>query len=444
MQRFSAAAAVTLVILPLAAARPTFAGELPRAQPGQVGLDAAKLDEAGALFRQAVDKKEIAGAVLLVARHGKVAYLEAIGKQDIEAGVAMAPGSIFRIASMTKPVTSVAAMILADEGRLNLSDPISKHLPEFKFMKVAMPRQRGVGGGSPGNSGEEFDLVDAYRPITIRDLLMHTSGICYRFTNRPYVGRLYAEAGIVDGLIPCEFSLAENVRRIAALPLHHQPGTAWEYGLNTDVLGRIVEVVSGQTLGEFCSGRIFRPLEMTDTFFLLPKAGRDRLTALYEPGPDGRIKRAADGTTTKGALLYSPATADQQRPGYCSGGAGLLSTAGDYARFLQMLLNRGELGGVRVLRPETVEAMTRDQVGGLPLWIPVHGFAFGYGFGVTTQPDDAKKDAVGTFGWGGIYYTDFWVDPKDEVIGIMMTQIYPTSQLKLRDAFHRLVNEAIR
>jgi CubicO group peptidase (beta-lactamase class C family) len=445
MRRHALAAALLILALQLVNGRPLPAGELPRAQPDQVGLDPAKLDQATALFRQAVDNKEIAGAVLLVARHGKLAYLEAIGKQDVEAGVAMAPDSIFRIASMTKPVTSVAAMILADEGRLDLSDPISKYLPEFKFMKVAMPRKRGEGGASPGSAGEEFDLVQAYRPITVRDLLMHTSGICYRFTNRPYVGRLYAEAGICDGLTPCDLTLAGNVRRIASLPLHHQPGTAWEYGLNTDVLGRLVEVVSGQPLGAFFVRRIFTPLKMTDSFFLLPEAERDRLAALYEPGPDGKIKRAADGPTTQGELIYSADAAYRQRPEYCSGGAGLLSTAGDYARFLQTMLNRGELDGARVLRPETVTAMTHDQTQGLPLWIPVHGFAFGYGFGVATQPaPDAKKDPAGTFSWGGIYYTDFWADPKDEVIGIMMTQIYPSGQLKLRDEFHRIVNEAIR
>jgi CubicO group peptidase (beta-lactamase class C family) len=445
MRRFCSAAAITLLIGHLIVARPSRAGDLPHAQPDQVGLDAAKLEQAGALFRQAVDKKEIAGAVLLVARHGKVAYLEAIGKQDVEAGVAMSPDSIFRIASMTKPITSVAAMILADEGRLDLSDPIAKYLPEFKFMKVAMPRKRGPAGASPGSPGEDYELVQAYRPITVRDLLMHTSGICYRFTNRPYVGRLFAEAGIDDGLVPAEFSLAENVRRIATVPLHHQPGTAWEYGLNTDVLGRLVEVVSGQSLGDFCFRRIFQPLKMTETYFLLPEAERDRLTALYEPGPENRIKRAADGTTTAGALFYSPTTAYRQRPGYCSGGAGLLSTAGDYARFLQMLLNRGELDGVRVLRPEAVAAMTRNQTGDLPLWIPVHGFGFGYGFGVITQPNaDGKKDPAGTFAWGGIYNTDFWVDPKDEVVGVMMTQIFPSGHLKLRDEFHRIVNESIR
>jgi CubicO group peptidase (beta-lactamase class C family) len=439
------AAALTILVFQLAIGRPAPAGELPRAQPDQVGLDAAKLEEATALFRDAVGKKEIAGAVLLVARHGKVAYLEAIGKQDVEAGVAMSPESIFRVASMTKPITSTAAMILADEGRLDLSDPISKFLPEFKFMKVAMPRKSAAGGASPGSPGEEYELVQAYRPITVRDLLMHTSGICYRFTDRPYVGRLYAEAKICDGLTPSEFSLAENVRRIATLPLHHQPGTSWEYGLNTDVLGRLIEVVSGRSLDAFFARRILGPLKMTDTYFLLPEAERDRLAALYEPGQDGKIQRAGDGPTVKGALVYSANAAYRQRQSYCSGGAGLLSTAGDYARFLQMMLNRGELDGVRVLRPETVDAMTRNQTGGLQLWIPVHGFAFGYGFGVTTQADaDSKKDPVGTFSWGGIYYTDFWVDPKDQVIGVMMTQVFPSGQLKLRDEFHRIVNESIR
>jgi CubicO group peptidase (beta-lactamase class C family) len=443
MRRLQLAVAILFVHLATGLTAP--AGELPRAQPDQVGLDAAKLEQAGALFRQAVDHKEIAGAVLLVARHGKVAYLEAVGNQDVEAGVAMSPESIFRIASMTKPITSVAAMILADEGRLDLSDPISKFLPEFKFMKVAVPRKKGADGTSPGSPGEDFELVQAYRPITVRDLLMHTSGLCYRFTDRPYLGRLYSEAGICDGLAPSQISLAENVRRLARLPLHHQPGTAWEYGLNTDVLGRLIEVVSGRSLDAFFGQRILRPLRMTDTYFLLPEAERDRLAALYETGPDGKIKQAAEGPTVKGALVYSADAAYRQSPGYFSGGAGLLSTAGDYARFLQMMLTRGELDGVRILRPETVDAMTRDQTQGLPLWIPVHGFAFGYGFGVNTQPDaEGKKDPVGTFGWGGIYYTDFWVDPKDEVIGIMMTQIYPSGQLKLRDEFHRLVNESIR
>jgi CubicO group peptidase (beta-lactamase class C family) len=439
MRRPRFAAAISLVILILATGRPAPAGEgLPRARPDEVGLDQLGLDRVSTLFREAVDRKQIAGAVVLVARHGKVAYLEASGKQDAEAGVAMAPGSIFRIASMSKPVTSTAVMMLAEQGRLELSDPISRFLPEFKFMKVATARKT-------GSVGEDYELVDAYRPITIRDLLMHTSGLSYRMFNRPILGRLYADAGICDGLAPCDHSLAENVRRLARLPLLHQPGTAWEYGLNTDVLGRLVEVVSGKSLDAFLSERILNPLKMVDTHFALPEAKRDRLAALYEPGSDGKIVRSGDGPTVKGPLTYSASLPYRGSDGYCSGGAGLVSTSDDYARFLQMLLNRGALDGVRLLRPETVDAMTRPQTENQPLWIGVHGSRFGYGFGVTTQPDaEGKKDAVGSFSWGGIYYTDFWVDPEHELIGIMMTQILPSGQLKLRDGFHRLVNEAVR
>jgi CubicO group peptidase (beta-lactamase class C family) len=445
MHRARRLVAFSLLTLILTSGRTLTAGDgLPRAQPDQVGLDAASLERASALFRAAAEKKQIAGAVLLVARHGKIAYLDAVGMQDAEAGIAMSPASIFRIASMTKPVTSTAIMILADQGRLDLSDPVSRFLPEFKFMRVAMPRKK-EGKKTAGDSPVDYELVSAYRPITIRDLLMHTSGLCYRFTNRPFVGRLYAEAGIDDGLTPCDHTLAENVRRLARLPLLHQPGTAWEYGLNTDVLGRLVEVVSGQSLDAFFAERIFRPLRMDDTHFVLPEAKRSRLAALYEPGPGGAITRAGEGPTVKGALIYSASFPYRGNNGYYSGGAGLVSTAADYTRFLQMLANRGELDGVRLLRPETADAMTRDQIEGLPIWIAMHGFGFGYGFGVATQrAQDTKKDPLGTFSWGGIYYTDFWVDPKHEVIGIMLTQIYPSGHLKLRDEFHRLVNDAIR
>ncbi len=438
------ALALLLLILSMPALRPAAADDRSRARPAEVGLDADRLGKATALFREAADRKEIAGAVLLVARRGKVAYLEAIGQRDVEAGDAMTPETIFRIASMTKPITSTAAMILVDEGRLELSDPIAKYLPEFKYMTVAHPRPKDTFVVSPGSPTGEYEPVQAYRPITVRDLLTHTSGLCYRFTDRPHIGRLYAESGICDGLTPSEFTMAENVRRLAGLPLHHQPGTAWEYGLNTDVLGRLVEVASGQSLDAFVRARIFEPLKMSETTFLLPKSRRNRLAALYEPGSDGKIKRTPDGTSVKGALIYSADAAYRQRPGYFSGGAGLLSTAGDYARFLQMLLNRGELDGARILKAETVEAMTRPQTGALPLWITVHGDTFGYGFGVVTRPDDPKGDPIGTFSWGGIYYTDFWVDPKDELIGIMMTQVYPSGNLKLRDEFHRIVNASIR
>jgi CubicO group peptidase (beta-lactamase class C family) len=443
-------------LLLLAIPAPLFGG------PAQDRIPAAKLDidalkRAGRLFQEAVDRKEIAGAVLLVAQKGEVVYLEAVGKQDVKAGTPMTPESIFRIASMTKPVTSVAVMMLADQGKLALSDPVSRFLPEFKFMTVAMPKPKSdtkppsTDASKPpveskaAASDDGFEIVPAYRPITIRDLLNHTSGLAYRFRNLPYLGRLYAEAGICDGITQSDHTLAENVRRLAKLPLAHQPGTAWEYGLSTDVLGRVIEVVSGKSLDAFFDEKIFTPLKMIDTHFVLPESKRWRLASLYEPRPEGSIVKTGEGPTVKGALIYSANLPYAGTRDYFSAGAGLVSTASDYARFLQMLLNRGELDATRLLRAETVDAMTEDQTAGLRLWIPVHGFAFGYGFGITKNAEgSATHDPAGSYGWGGIYYTDFWVDPRHQLIGIMMTQIYPSTGLKLRDEFHRVVNESLR
>jgi CubicO group peptidase (beta-lactamase class C family) len=434
------------VLLFVACERSSVAFDPPRSHDGPTSFDTAKLAQIDALFEESVSHKQIAGAVALVARHGKVAYLKAFGSQDAEAGIAMSPETIFRIASMTKPVTSTAALILADEGRIDVSDPISRYLPEFKFMRVAMPRAKPDAKDAPADPVGEYDLVPAYRAITIRDLLTHTSGICYRFRNHPLLGRKYVEANINDGLAASNHSLAENVRRLAGLPLANQPGTAWEYGLSTDLLGRLVEVVSGQSLEQFFTDRIFKPLKMSDTHFVLPEAKRARLSALYEPSGDThKVVRTGDGPTVKEALIYAASLPYQGTTGYFSGGAGLVSTAGDYARFLQMLLNHGELDGVRILKSETVHAMTHDQIGPLPMWIPVHGFRFGYGFGINTLSGaDPKKDPVGTFSWGGAYYTDFWVDAKHQTIGVMMTQLYPSNHMKLRDEFHRLVNEAMK
>ena len=431
--------------------RPVFnrCSGIPPARPVQAGLSKDKLEQIDALLQDHVTRKQVAGAVALIVRNGRVAYQSAVGMADVEAGVAMSPDTIFRIASMTKPITSTAVMMLIEQGRLDLADPVSRYLPEFKFMQVATPRlepeQKDDDSKTAGNSPREFELVSAFRPITIRNLLMHTSGLSYRFRNDPLVGRLYAEAGICDGLSPCDHSLAENVRRLAHLPLAHQPGTTWDYSLAADVLGRLVEVVAGKSLDEFFAERIFKPLAMHDTHFVLPDSKRGRLAALYESGTGGKLARAADGPTVQGDLIYAASMPYHEANGYFSGGAGLVSTAADYARFLQMLLNGGELEGTRILQPETVRAMTRDQTEGLPLWITVHGPRFGYGFGIVTQAsEDIKKDPVGTFSWGGIYYTDFWVDPQHELIGIVMTQVYPSGHLKLRDEFHRLVNEAIQ
>jgi CubicO group peptidase (beta-lactamase class C family) len=418
--------------------------QVPPVQAEDAGLSAQRLGQVHQLLEETVARKQIAGAVALVLRRGKVGYVDAVGRRDVEAGAPMTADSIFRIASMTKPVTSTAIMILADHGRLDLSDPVSRYLPEFKFPIVALPRTDAAGKPRAGTQIEDYTLVPAYRPITIRDLLRHSSGLTYRFYGRPLFGTLYANAGICDGLTPCGHSLAENVRLLAGIPLVHQPGTVWDYSLSTDVLGRVVEVVSGQSLDAFFAKQIFEPLKMHDTHFVLPESKRPRLAAVYEPRADGTIVRTGEGPTVKGALIYSTSLPYKPEPGYFSGGAGLVSTASDYARFLQMHLNRGELDGVRLLRPETVDAMTRDQTGGLPISINVHGQGFGYGFGVVTQSKGGKsEDSVGTFSWGGIYYTHFWVDPRRELIGILLTQIYPSTHLRLAPEFHRLVDEAV-
>jgi CubicO group peptidase (beta-lactamase class C family) len=376
-----------------------------------------------------MDRKQVAGAVALILHRGKPVFSAALGCADAGAGRPMADDTIFRIASMTKPVTSVAVLMLAEEGRFDLTDPVSKCLPEFKDMRVLDPKGAGT--------------VAANREITIHDLLTHTSGLSYGFLAGDRLGPLYRESKVSDGLAPTEGTLAENVRRLAGLPLKHQPGAAWEYGLSTDVLGRLVEVVSGKSLGEFFRERIFQPLRMTDTDFILPPTKRARLAALYRPGANKMIEEVRDDPARVGPLTFSPSLA-YRRKDYFSGGAGLVSTAPDYARFLQMLLNKGELGGKRLLKPQTVERMTRNQIGDLKVAFPGHGSGFGYGFGVVTKAEREKEVAsAGTFSWGGIFNTFFWADPEKEVVGVLLTQLYPFDHLSIREDFKRLTYEAL-
>ena len=389
------------------------------------------------LIQEHVDKRAIAGAVVLIHQHGKPVYYEALGKADVEAVKPMTRDTIFRIASMTKAITSVALMMLVEEGKLHLDDPLSKHLPEFMDMMVLVPTKE-------SDSDKGYRLVKADRPITIHHLLTHTSGIIYRFSGRPHLAKMYAEAGVSDGLVETEGSIGENVKRIAKLPLLHQPGMAWEYGLNTDVLGRVIEVASGKTLDEFFRERIFTPLQMNDTGFLVPKEKRSRLAAVYTPDDKKIIRRVANGRIQVGSLIYSTAyaTADDNR--YYSGGAGLASTARDYGRFLQMLLNRGEFDGKRLLKPETVNQMTRNQIGDKRIGFSIHGDGFGYGFGVVTGREKPPSPAsVGSYSWGGIFHTFFWVDPRRQLIGILMTQLYPSNHLTLLKDFQSKVYESV-
>jgi CubicO group peptidase (beta-lactamase class C family) len=407
--------------------------------PVSVGLDPEKLRAIHALLDGLVAQKKIAGGVALVARRGEVAYLDAVGSQDVEAGKPMTPGTIFRICSMTKPITSVAVMMLEEDGFLALGDPVSRFLPELKSMKVAVAEKDAASGQTT------WKTVPAQREITIRDLLTHTSGLTYGFWGREHLGDLYQQAKVSDGLVETPGTMADNVRRLATVPLKSQPGAAWEYSLSTDVLGLVVEVVSGLTLDEFFQRRIFGPLGMRDTFFRIPRDKLSRLAAVYEPGANEAIERIPEGSATRGAAIYSTTYPYRGEGKYFSGGAGLVSTARDYSRFLLMLARGGELDGVRLLRRDTVTRMTSNQCAGLDLWIKAHGDGFGFGFGVVT---DAAKDAglgsPGTFSWGGFYNTYFFVDPREQLVGIVLTQLYPWDHLKLWDDFRKLAYASLQ
>jgi CubicO group peptidase (beta-lactamase class C family) len=258
---------------------------------------------------------------------------------------------------------------------------------------------------------------------------------------KPFV-ELYSKADICDGLTRPTFTLAENVRRLASLPLLHQPGSAFQYGLSTDVLGRLVEVVSGQDLETFCRNRIFAPLGMNDTYFDLPAEKIGRLAAVYEPGPDKRIRRVGEEPVHKDPLIYCVTSPYRGQRGYYSGGAGLTASTADYARFLQMLLNGGQSNGVRVLKPETVREMTSNQIGNLKFMLPNE--RFGYGFAIVTVASNDQPFSVGTYAWGGFYNTGFWVDPQKKLVGVLMTQIFPADHLTLYRDFNKLAYAALQ
>jgi len=410
---------------------------LPRVDAKAAGFSPEKLADIDRLIKDAVEKRQIAGGAALIVRRGKIVHLATAGMQDAEAGVPISEATIYRIASMTKPITSVAAMMLVEEGKLSLDDPLAKYLPEFKAVRVLV---KDAQAGKP--LGEI--TTAATSPVTIRQLLNHTSGITYSLWDRPVLAQLYRDASVSDGLTETPGTMADNCRRLASVPLLFQPGTAWEYGLNTDVLGRVVEVVSGQTLDEFFRTRIFQPLGMSDTHFVLPVEKRSRLAALYRSDEAKQARRVGDGVQQVGPFRYSATypLADQSQ--YFSGGAGLVSTIGDYARFCQMLLNGGELDGRRLLKPATIREMTLNQVGDFALSIPVHGDRFGYGFGVVTPAGKAQDVAsVGSFSWGGIFHTYFLVDPERELVLIFMTQIFPFDHLALHPDFKRLAYSAL-
>ena len=323
--------------------------------------------------------------------------------------------AIYRIASMTKAITSVALMMLYEEGKFLLDDPVSKYIPEFKDPKVLIVYR-------PEDSRfQSYTLEPAKSEITIRQLLTHTSGISYGFWGRPYIAEMYRKAGISDGLVQTDGTIGDMVKKLAKMPLISQPGEVWHYGLSLDVAGYLVEYFSGQTLQDFFHERIFAPLGMKDTYFFLPQDKIKRLTQVYVPKEGGGIAKLPEEIQTEGDTIYSTSYHYKGPQTYFSGGAGLVSTADDYYRFLQMMLNRGELNGHRLLGRKTVELMTVNQIGDLKTF--TKGYKFGLGFAVHQGPEySGRIGSAGEYRWGGFFNTGFWVDPEEDLICIVMTQ----------------------
>jgi CubicO group peptidase (beta-lactamase class C family) len=390
-------------------------------------VSAERLTRIDRLFQQYVDEARIGGAVALVLQDGKPVYERAFGWSDKEASRKMTTDTIFRIASQTKALTSVAILSLMEEGKIGLNDPASRYIPAFARTTVAAA------------SGADAAPVPAKRPITIRDLLTHTAGISYG-TN-PSVASVYEKQGLGPAAgygwytADKDEPICTTMERLAGLPFVSQPGEAWVYGYNTDVLGCIAERASGMPLDELIRTRITDPLGMKDTRFFLAPAQRDRLAAVYSSSmaTGGRIARAPDGARGQGHYVDGP------RKSF-AGGAGLLSTARDYARFLEMIRNGGALDGARILSPRTVELMTTDQVGTLH---STAGLGFGLGFETTDRPGANGLDSVGAFGWGGAYGSVYRVDPKAHPVLVLMIQMLPNAS-DIGTRFPTLVYQAVQ
>ncbi|HWX80215.1 MAG TPA: serine hydrolase domain-containing protein [Steroidobacteraceae bacterium] len=384
------------------------------ATPEDIGLSSSALARLGKVLSAEVASGRLPGAVALIARRGRLAFFESFGRRDPASGAPMSSDSIFRIYSMTKPIVSVAAMMLWEEGRFLLSDPIAKYLPDLADLKVAVPR------------GAEIELVPATRPISIQDLLRHTSGLTYEFRGNGPVHKMYMAAKIYNR----HQSNADQVASLSKMPLLHQPGSAWEYSRSTDVIGRLIEVLSDLSLGDYLKRHILAPLGMLDTGFHVAAADHGRLAEAFAKDPD----------TGSAVQLIQV----KEEPQFQSGGGGLVSTAGDYARFLQMLLNHGRLDGVRLLSRKTVELMTADHLGpitGAPdLLLP--GYGFGLGFAVRLQAGISPvPGSVGQYFWGGLAGTTFWVDPAEQLFALMLIQA-PGQRDYYRNLFRDLVYAA--
>ncbi len=403
----------------------------PDAAPESVGLCQERLRRIGPHFQKYIDDGKLCGVLSLVARKGRLAWLDTRGKMDLDSGKALRPDAIFRIYSMTKPITSVAAMMLYEEGRFQLDDPIGRYLPAFSDMQVFT-----------GGTARKPETVAAERPISFRDLFTHTSGLTYGFMGTSPVDAMYRLNGLDSGTT--ELSTADFMLQLAEMPLQFQPGTRWNYSMSTDVLGHLVEVISGQSLDDFFHQRIFEPLGMSDTGFHVPAAQASRLTANYSKRKDGSMQ-----------VADAPAASRYLKPRkFLSGGGGLASTAADYLRFCQMLLNKGELEGARLLGRKTVEYMTRNHLPsggdltsmGQPVFSETSYDGIGFGLGFSVMLDPSRAQVIGTpgeYAWGGMASTMFWIDPQEELIGMLLTQLMPSSSYPLRREMKVLTYQAL-
>ena len=403
-----------------------WAQDLPTGKPESLGLSSERLERIGAAVQHDIDDRRIAGAVTLVIRHGHVAWFKSQGMMDREAGKPMRPDAMFRICSMTKPITSLAVMMLYEEGRFLLDDPVSNYLPEFKNPKVLV---------KPA-TGESYS-IPATREITIRDLLRHTSGLTYHWNAD--LGPRYESAGVASGLLEYDGTIADSVKKLAGVALLFNPGDRFEYSLGVDVLGRLVEVVSGKPLDEFFRTRIFEPLGMKDTYFYPPENKLDRLATAYTYDADQGLKRFPDTPMKEGSFVYSADYASRGPKKLFSGGAGLVSTAMDYARFCQMMLDEGKVGNTRLLSRKSVELMTHDQLGKIG---PEQGFGLGFGVSGMKSPL-SELGSPGEYNWGGFFYTGFTIDPKEQMIVVFMAQLHPTGNLTLDREVNVLAYQAI-
>ncbi len=401
----------------------SIAADLDRARPERLGMSSERLERLDAVLKSYVDNDQLAGQVVIVLRNGRIAYSSANGMQDIEAGIPMQDDTMFRIASQTKAIVSSAIMILHERGALDISHNLERYIPEWADMQVAVANENGG-----------YGLEPAKRSITLRNLLTHTGGMSY---GSGPAAEKWAEAGFQGWYFADRNEpVGDTIARMASLPLDEHPGERWIYGYNTDILGAVVEKASGMDLNSFLKQEIFEPLGMDDTHFYLPEDKRGRLATVYRPKVGGGIEARPENNGMQSQGMYD----NGPRVSF-SGGAGLLSTANDYAKFLQMTLNGGELDGERILSRKTIELMTSNHLGDIPFR---DGTGFGLGFSVVTDLGArGSLGSVGEYGWGGAYHSTYWVDPQEELVVVYLTQIIPATGLddyaKLRSGIYQAI-----